>query len=163
MKKNHINLRNEYLNFIQSFKSLYLATVNEDKPEISYTPFVQGEGGCFYLYISSLARHTRCLLKNNQASVLFIEPESETKEIFARTRLTFDCQAEIIERGSEQWDDILNRFEARFGEIMQTLRSLNDFHLFKLKATGGNYVKGFAKAYQISGEDLDVVTHIRKA
>jgi hypothetical protein len=43
---------------------------------------------------------------------------------------------------------------------MQTLRLLADFHLIRLKPNSGLFVKGFGKAYEISGTRMDDLSHV---
>jgi len=92
---------------------------------------------------------------------MFIENEQEAKEIFARTRLIFACEAEVIERDSAAWEERMQQFSEKFGELMGVLKELKDFHLFRLTPRSGSYVRGFAQAYAIEGEELDQVRHLR--
>ena len=48
----------------------------------------------------------------------------------------------------------------RFGQVMQLLESLPDFHLFELQLQGGRYVRGFGQAYDLAGERLDRLVHV---
>ena len=43
---------------------------------------------------------------------------------------------------------------------MQTLRLLADFYLIRLKPNSGLFVKGFGKAYEISGAMMDDLSHV---
>jgi len=47
-----------------------------------------------------MAKHTKNLL-NGQASMMLIEDESATKQIYARERLTFDTATAQVERDSD--------------------------------------------------------------
>ena len=72
---------------IASKMTLLLSTAStESVPEISYAPYVQDRAGDFYIYVSELAAHTANLITNRQASILFIHPESESANLFARER-----------------------------------------------------------------------------
>ncbi len=140
--------------------TLQLATVGGDGlPHASYAPFVPG-GNDFFVYVSELSEHTRNLLDTARASVLVIEDEGEAENPFARRRLVFDCRATTIARDTPLWNETLDRFEQRFGDIVQTLRGLRDFVLFRLHAESGVYVRGFGQAYRLEGEKLDRVRHI---
>ena len=89
----------EYRDFLPSFRSLCLATVDETgKPDLSYAPHVLSPEGRFYVFLSDLARHTGLLRTSGCASVLLIEAEAQAQEIFARRRISFQCQAEQVER-----------------------------------------------------------------
>lgn len=144
-------------------RSVQLATVStEGEPHIGYTPFVF-EGRDLLVFVSELAVHTRDLLATARASAMLIDDESASKELFARTRLTYQCEAVHIERGHEDRDLLLDLYEARHGKMVQLLRQLPDFHLFRLVPTSGMFVVGFGKAYHLSGDALDHFDHARRA
>lgn len=154
------DLQSEYRRLRDTRLSLQLATVDGDgRPHASYAPFVTSEND-FYVYVSQLSEHTRNLLDTARASVLVIEDESEADNPFVRRRLVFDCRATTIARDTPLWGETLDRFEQRFGDIVQTLRELRDFVLFRLHAESGVYVRGFGQAYRLEGEKLDQVRHI---
>ena len=71
--------------------------------------------------------------------------------IFARKRLSLNCQVERIESDETQWQEIIKLFKQRFDKTMDVLISLPDFMLFKLTPVSGQYVEGFGKAYTIQG------------
>ncbi len=158
------HLTQEAREFVGRFRTLLMATVSEDAtPEASYAPFIRGEGEDFYVYVSGLARHTRNLLAKPVVSVLFIEDERDASQPFARKRLTFDCRAEVIARESAQWSEIMERFGREFGEVMELIRPLPDFQLFRLVPQSAIYVRGFAQAYRATTPALDRFEHIRDA
>lgn len=143
-----------YREFPERRQSLMLSTINGDgTPHASYAPFVRDESGNLYIYISGLSAHTQNLEQGGKASVLLIDDESETQQIFARNRLTYDCQAEPLDRETGVWDAIALRFESRFGNIIQMLRQLGDFQIFKLTPQGGRFVIGFGAAYDVDPQD----------
>ena len=150
-----------YQSFTELFQSVVISTVSADNiPNASYAPFVIDESKNIYIYVSGLSTHTQNLYAVPMASVLFIEEESQTKQIFARRRLTFDCTATLVERDTELWNQIVDSFEARFGEIIQLLRDLPDFRLFKLTPSKGRFVIGFGAAYDVNPNDLSTLTHV---
>lgn len=136
-------------------ESLMLSTINADgTPQASYAPYVMDEAHQIYILTSGLSTHTRNLLRTSLASVLIIEDESQSQQVFARQRLTYDCTVSVIERHSPLWEERLDQFEARFGEIIQMLRQLEDFQLFCLAPQGGRFVMGFGAAYEVDPENL---------
>ncbi|KEI70357.1 HugZ family protein [Endozoicomonas elysicola] len=138
---------------VNSHKTLTLSTLSPDgKPEISYTPYLRGEDGTFYIFISELAHHTPNLQANPLCSILFAAPESETKNLFARERVFFHCQAEELPRGTERCDHWLDLIQEKFGNTVEVLRNLPDFHLFALKPQNGQYTVGFGKAFKINAD-----------
>ncbi len=151
----------EYQGFLRSFRSLCLGVADESgQADLSYAPHVLSPAGRFYVFLSDLARHTQLLRRSGSASVLLIEPEEQAQEIFARKRISFQCRAEQVDRGCEEWEQGLTELEQKFGEIVQLLKGLGDFHLFRLTPNTGLFVKGFGQAYTITGEQLDQLAHI---
>ncbi len=148
--------------FMAGFETLLMATANADgKPLASYAPFVTGPDQAFYIYVSELSQHTRDLDETGAASVLFIEDEGDTNQPFARKRLVLDCRADPISRDSNEWRQVLNRFSERFGEVMDLLKPLADFKMFRLAPKEGVYVRGFGKAYRFSGGVPTDLEHIK--
>lgn len=120
--------------FMSGFQSLVLGTVSaHGEPEASYAPFVHRARDGLYVYVSELSRHTGNLKSNGRASALLIADEHESRQMFARTRLTFRCGAAEVERETDRWNSVLDDFEDRFGEVMDMIRPLEDFHLFVLE------------------------------
>lgn len=129
-------------------------TSPEGMPDASYAPcFLDGEGRSHVL-ISQLARHTQNLVSHPTASLMWIEDKVSKRNVFARRRLILQCRAENIERGSEGWNRIVKQMEEQLGNTVQLLASLPDFMLFCFDAVEGNYVRGFAQAYPVTGNDL---------
>ena len=136
-------------------RSLIMATVGENAlPRASYAPFVL-DAGFFYIYLSRLSEHTLELIENPVVSVLLIEDETAASQIFARKRLTYLCESRTIERDDTGYDSILTLLTRRFGNVMDLLRSLPDFVLFRLTPRSGRFVSGFGRAYELAGERLE--------
>ena len=78
--------------------------------------------------------------------MLFIEDERQAENLHARRRATFAVAAERIARTEGEFALVLAQMESQFGEIMQVLRELPDFHLFCMKPSSVTVVLGFAQA-----------------
>lgn len=141
-----------YADFIDGFDSLMLATVDaQGNPLASYAPYVRDTGGDFYVFVSRLAEHAANLLAQGRASVMFIESETTARQPFARKRAVFSCDAAAEERTSALGRAILDRFRARFGEVIGVLEGLADFELVRLRPHTGRFVVGFGRAYRLGG------------
>ncbi|MDF5490952.1 heme utilization protein HutZ, partial [Vibrio parahaemolyticus] len=152
----------EIKEFRQDRRTLQLAAIDaEGRPNVSYAPYVQNQEGYFVL-ISKIARHARNLLENPNVSLMMIEDEESSKQLFARKRLTFDAVANVVERDTEMWQQVVGQMKERFGEIIDGLSQLEDFVLFNLKPESGLFVKGFGQAYQVSGDDLVDFVHLQE-
>ncbi len=153
----------ELMAFIESCKSLQLASLGADgAPFASYAPFAIGDN-CLYVMLSELATHGVNLQRDSRASVLIIEDEATAGELFARVRVNYSVAAILLEHGSDAWRQGLDRLVERFGEFPKQLSQLGDFKLFRLEPGGGRYVKGFARAYNLAGNSLagEELQHVR--
>lgn len=147
----------ECLAFIDACRAVVLATVDEHgEPDASQAPFVRDQGGRVYLYLSELAKHTPNLRRSGRASLLWLADEAATQNPFARQRLTLQGEASVVPRGCAEWERIMALFAERFGPTIAILRKLADFHLFRMRARSGSYVKGFGQAFVLYGEELRV-------
>ena len=160
---------NEYVEFMGNSKSVYISSIGEHRggvaPEISYSPCIVDEDKNIYILVSTLSKRTKSLLEQRNVSLMLIEPEDQCKEIYVRTRLIFTCSTLTIDRemgfGHLFWDEKVAQFTAKFGDIISTLVSLEDFKMFRFMPIRGTFVKGFGKAYTIKGtNDLDQIEHI---
>lgn len=131
-------------------QTLHIATVSaEQQPHVSYAPYIVSAEGDFCVFISELAQHTRNLLHNNNVSILIIEDEQDTQQIFARTRLHYQCRASRINDSDPQYALLLPIMERQLGETVSVLKQLPDFHLFRFTPQSGNLVIGFGQAYRL--------------
>jgi putative heme iron utilization protein len=163
----------EYVDFLNNAKCVYISSILEYKGgqavQASYSPCIVDEDKNIFILVSTLAQRTASLLQGNNVSVMFIEPEDQCKEIYVRTRLTFSCNTQTIDRemgfGYLLWDELVAQFTAKFGDIISTLVSLEDFKMVRFTPLRGTFVKGFGKAYSIRpstlpGQKLDNISHI---
>jgi len=150
------DVQSAYVDFPTQVQSLMLSTVTpEGQPQASYTPFVMGSDRTFYIFVSGLSSHTQNLQKTPQAGILLIEDEAQTQQIFARRRLMYDCGVTLIERHDPQWATLADQFKRRFGNLVDMLRQLPDFQIFRLTPSGGRFVVGFGAAYEVNPENLE--------
>jgi heme iron utilization protein len=155
------NIQAEYEKFPEVFESVIISTVSAQAiPNASYAPFVMDDSKNIYIYVSGLSTHTKNIDVNPHVSVLFIEDEAKSNLIFARRRLSFDCTATLIERETDKWNQIVEQFQGRFGQIIEVLRGLSDFRIFRLTPSEGRFVVGFGGAYHISGDNLHQLVQI---
>ena len=148
-------LQQEATAYRREYDAVMLSTASlEGIPDASYAPcFLDGEGRCHVL-ISQLAQHTKNLVSQPIASLMWIEDRESSRNAFARRRLALLCRAEYIEREGKDWGRILKEMEDHLGSTVKLLASLPDFMLFRFDAAEGNYVRGFAQAYPVTGNDL---------
>jgi len=150
----------EFLALRDSSSAALLATLADAQmPCASYAPLVWVDDCCF-LYLSDLASHTRNLKRCPAISFLLMENEDGIANAFARRRITFAAIAVIVEREDPLFARVLAEFRQRFGKVMDMIEPLPDFHLFRLQLQSGRFVRGFGQAYELSGDQLNDLTHI---
>lgn len=143
---------------INASKSMILATVDaEGNPNSSYAPFVQIDQ-TFYILVSFMAKHTKNLADGRKTSIMFIEDESATKQIYARERLTIEAAASQIERDSEVWNTVVAQLKEAHGKVVDVISEMGDFILIALQPVKGSYVNGFGSAYFVDA-NLEIVEH----
>jgi putative heme iron utilization protein len=143
---------------IERSKSVILATVDaEGAPNSSYAPFVQVEN-TFYILVSFMARHTKNLADGRKTSMMFIEDESATKQIYARERLTIEASTSQIERDSETWNTVVSQLKETYGKVVDVIAEMKDFILIGLHPVKGSYVNGFGSAYFVD-QNLEIMEH----
>jgi len=165
MKNQHLeaSIQSEVLAFIASRKSLQISSITEEGgPYASYAPFAIGDN-CLYVLLSEIAMHAVNLQNNPAASVLIIEDEDSANELFARKRVNYSMRVDCAEFQSSEWQTGIDSLAERHGERVLKLSELADFKLFKLTPQTGRYVKGFGRAYSLSGASLagELVDHLR--
>ena len=73
-------------------QTITLSTLSKNnEPNSSYAPSIVDSDGNFYIYISSLSKHTLNLIDNPKLSAMIIEDESKAENIFGRKRFTISA------------------------------------------------------------------------
>jgi len=152
----------------KDMQSVLLSTQGENgDPHGGYAPFVFDDAEetehHLIIFVSQLALHTRDLLSQPSASAMLIADESASDQIFARTRVSYQCVAEVIQKDAVRYDPLLDLMQSRHGKMMGLLRTLPDFVLFRLKPLRGQFVMGFGQAFSLTGEKLNQFDHSRIA
>lgn len=143
---------------VERTKSIILATVDgEGTTNSSYAPFVQVEN-TFYILVSFMAKHTKNLANGRKTSIMFIEDESATKQIYARERLTIEASTSQVERDSEIWNTVVSQLKETHGKVVDVISEMKDFILIGLHPVKGSYVNGFGSAYFVD-ENLQIMEH----
>ena len=139
---------------LTQMRSIQLATLGlHAAPQASYAPFVQVDGA-IYVYLSRLAQHAQNVRRTAALGAMLILDEVDCEEIFARPRLLLECRVIEHARDSEQFSQVLDRFEAQFGETAATVRELTDFSLFCLHPFAARLVTGFARAVDLDHDTM---------
>jgi putative heme iron utilization protein len=145
---------------LEEYKTGSLATVSEQGlPQVSYVPLALDRARRrFLFFVSDLAEHTANLRHSGRASLMLVEDESRSEQLFARHRLTFNGPVVVLERGSPEWETAAEIYGQRFGKLFGMLKGLNDFHMFGFHPEEIRLVVGFGQAYRVEGEDWRTLT-----
>lgn len=147
----------------QEQKSLLLASCSSNNdPLASYAPFVEDEQGQFYLLLSDIASHSTNLKQHHKdhkkLSVLLIEDEINSRNVFARKRLSYECSVSLLSKEQEYWQTIIDSLQKKFGRMIDLLVTLNDFNLYCLTPVKGTYIRGFGQTYELKDAKYPVCT-----
>jgi putative heme iron utilization protein len=142
--------------FLEQIKSLTISSLDENGyPFSSYAPYVKYNNK-YYVYLSLMAKHSSNLTQNKIASIFFCEDEQDCKNIFAKKRVSIQCETLKLAQNTQNEEEILNEFKAKFGEEMvNMLKKMGDFYLFEFTPFYGEAVFGFGKAYNLGGENFE--------
>ena len=141
---------------LTEYQSVVLGTQGSNGyPFSSYAPFYY-DGEQVYIFISNIATHAKNIQATPQASALFIEDESKNENIFARKRISLQCDVTSVSRDEEKFNTVMENFQHKFDANMVTmLMGMKDFNLYALKPIYGEATFGFGEAYNIGGEKMD--------
>ena len=142
--------------FLEQIKSLTISSLDDKRyPFSSYAPFVKYNHK-YYVYLSLMAKHSSNLTQNKIASIFFCEDEQDCKNIFAKKRVSIQCETLKLAQNTQNEEEILNEFKAKFSEEMvNMLKKMGDFYLFEFTPFYGEAVFGFGKAYNLGGENFE--------
>ncbi len=141
--------------YLEPFKSAVLGTLSENGyPFSSYAPFYY-DGLSLYIFISDIATHAKNMQKSAKVSAFFIEDESQTQQIFARKRISLQCDVKSISKDDPSFEPIMEAFVSKQGETLTMLMGMKDFNLYQLTPIYGEATFGFGEAYNIGGEQMN--------
>lgn len=112
------------------------------------------------ILVSALSTHTKALEADPRASLLTGEPGKGDPLAYAR--LTTQCLAETVERGSPLHERIRSRFLDRHAKAKLYI-DFPDFRFFRLQPQSASLNGGFGRAYLIEGQDLTILSPANEA
>lgn len=146
--------KHHLMHLIRSQRWAALATLSEEGPLASMVAYVPEPGfGGFLLHLSRLAAHTRNLLHDARASLVITQPDSGEGDPQTLARASIQGRVTVLSRDSEAFATARAAYVHRLPES-EPLFGFGDFMLFRLQPTEVRYVGGFARAYTLSGGQL---------
>jgi len=148
----------ELSELLSDFQSVILATQgSNDYPFSSYAPFYY-DGELIYIFISDIATHAKNIRSTYKTSALFIEDESKSTNIFARKRISLQCDVRPISRDEDRFTIVMKHFQNKFdASLITMLMEMKDFNLYALKPIYGEATFGFGEAYNIGGKKMNIL------
>jgi len=139
---------------IRNTRVASLATLRDESPRVSMVLFAAANDfSAFYLLLSRLAQHTTDLEKYKYLSLLIAETDDGRDDPQTLARVSIRGKAETILTGEPGFTPIKEIYLARFPHAEQLLK-LSDFGFWKIIPSGGRFIAGFAKAYNITADSL---------
>jgi len=144
---------------IKNCNTILISTVSEkNNPNVSYAPTYIDDNCNFYIYISTLAKHTNNMIKTKKISFMILDEKSQN--IFAKKRITFNGEIKMIDRKTEIFNELMGQMKNKLGETIDMIKHMEDFYLIKITPISGLLVHGFAKAFVLHGEGLNEIKHL---
>jgi len=146
------------LEFVSGFQSVVIGTSDADGyPFSSYAPFVR-DAHRYYVFISDIAAHAGNLRRSKKGSLFFIEDEAGASQIFARKRVSLQCDTAIIPRSGVRFEGVMQRFREKFDPgFIDMLLQMQDFNLHEFRPVAGEATFGFGEAYTLGGEHMETL------
>ncbi len=144
----------EVVRLIQGERWGAIATVDGGRPlasMVAYVPEPALDG--VLLFLSHLSQHTRNLLDDPRASLAISRPDSGEGDPQLLPRVTLTGTVEEIDRDSDAWGPAAETYVARFPDAAPRFE-LADFHLFRLRPASIRHVGGFARAFDLTLDQL---------
>lgn len=149
--------KHHLMHLISSQRWAALATLSEDGPCASMAAYVPESGfGGFLLHLSRLAAHTRNLLQDARASLVITETDTGEGDPQTLARVSIQCRVTVLSRDSEEFSAARAIYIHRL-PASELLFGFSDFVLFRLEPAEVRYIGGFARAYTLSGEQLQKI------
>lgn len=138
---------------LRSARYAAMAVINPDSgfPAVSRVLVGTDIDGIPVVLVSTLSAHTKALVEDRRASLLTGEPGKG--DPLAHPRLSVECLAEAVDRGSALHARIRGRFLARHAKA-KLYMDFADFQFFRLVPQSASLNGGFGKAYRLDGEEL---------
>lgn len=131
-----------------------LGTLHDGAPLVTLTLFAAApDFAALYLHLSQLALHTQDLRADPRASLLIAESERASQNPLTLARVSLQGEARPLALDSDEQATARALYTGRF-PFTNFNFSLPDFRLYRFTPRGGRFVGGFARAADLTPEDL---------
>lgn len=126
-----------------------LGTLHDGEPNLAMVAYAFAEDfSAFYIHVSRLGRHTQDMETDPHVSLLITEPDDQRSDPQTLARLSLRGTAVILPRTEAGYAQVRSIYLQRFPEAGQFF-GLGDFNLWRILPTGGRFVAGFGRAFNI--------------
>jgi putative heme iron utilization protein len=145
---------------IRSTRIAALGTLHEGESNLAMVAYAfAGDFSAFYIHVSRLGKHTRDMERDPRVGLLIAEADDGRLDPQTLARISIRGTAEIVSRNDPGYVPAKSSYLARFPEAEQ-LFNLGDFNIWKITPTGGRFVAGFGRAFNIVPEALRKVSRV---
>jgi len=139
---------------LRNQRTASLGTTHDGAPLVSLVAFaVAPDFSAAYLHLSGLAWHTQDLLADPRCALMFSEPDVRSGNPLTLARLFLLGSALPLEPDSPEYSSARTAYVQRL-PFTQFNFTLGDFHLFRFEPHAGRYIGGFARAHNLTPDDL---------
>lgn len=131
-----------------------LGTLHNQAPFVSMVLVAPSQDLCsYYIHISRLAQHTRDINTDPRVSLMFMEKDDDSADPQQLSRISIVGRAFELTGGDPDYPAARSRYLERYPASAPYF-TFKDFHLFRIKAESARMVAGFAKAANLTPDDL---------
>jgi putative heme iron utilization protein len=131
-----------------------IGTLRGGEPSVSMILFASAaDCSAFYIHASRLAQHTQDILSDPRCSLLIAESDSGDRDPQTLARVTLRGTIAPVSPDAHDFDAARSLYLRKFPESA-FMFELGDFSLYRIDPENGRYVAGFARAFNITREDL---------
>lgn len=139
---------------LRDSRVLALGVLVDGAPYVGLLPYVIApDFSTLYVRASGMALHTRGLEANARFSALIHALDAGAPDALQVPRVTFSGSVNPLDPDSEEAASVVSRYVARFPSATMTT-GLADFGTYALRIRSGRFVAGFARARDLSADDL---------
>ena len=135
-----------------TFGALGVRAPETGMPMVSRVAVATDAAGHPITLISDLSHHTRALRADPACSLLAGEPGGKGDPL-THPRITLQCQASFVDRGSDEHQGLRSRYLAHQPKA-QLYIDFGDFRFVRLQVTAAYLNGGFGKAFVLTPNDL---------
>lgn len=139
---------------IRTSRHAALGTLHNTAPFVSMVLFVpSSDFNNYYIHISRLAQHTRDIETDPRVGLMFTEKDNGLGEPQQLARVSLVGCAFRVSPGDLDAPEAQSIYLARY-PASASYFTFADFYLYRVKIESGRFVAGFAKAINLTTQDL---------